>query len=69
MATLKKKTEVTAARSVSAAARPAARRPEPSYEEISQRARQIWESSGCQPGNDLENWLRAERELRNGSPA
>jgi len=69
MATLKKKTEVTSARSVSAAARPVAKRTEPSYEEISQRARQIWESSGCQPGHDLENWLRAESELRNGRPA
>jgi len=65
MATPKKKTEVTAARG--AAARPAAKRAEPTYDEISQRARQIWESSGCEPGHDEENWLRAERELRDGN--
>jgi hypothetical protein len=65
MATPKKKPEPTAARSA-ATARPAPQRAEPTYDEISQRARQLWESSGCQPGHDLENWLRAESELRNG---
>ena len=69
MATPKRKTEGTAPRGAAAASRPAAKHADPSYDEISQRARQIWESSGCQPGHDLENWLRAESELRNGRSA
>jgi len=70
MATPKRKTEATAARSAPVAAArttPAApTRAEPTYDQISQRAQQIWESSGREPGRDLENWLRAESELRNG---
>ncbi len=76
MATTKKKTttEIPAAR---VAARPqserrvevsaAASRAAPSYEDISRRAFEIWDSSGRQPGHDLENWLRAESELRQGA--
>jgi hypothetical protein len=35
----------------------------PSHDAISNRAREIWESSGQIDGRDLENWLQAEREL------
>jgi hypothetical protein len=77
MATPKKKIEPAAARSAVAAVPPApapkraepayaAKRAEPTYEQIAQRAKQIWESSGRQPGRDEENWLRAETELRTG---
>ncbi len=75
MATTKKKTttEVPAARvaarpqaerrvEVSSAA-PASKAP-PSYDDISRRAFEIWDAAGRQPGHDLENWLRAESELR-----
>jgi hypothetical protein len=35
----------------------------PSHDAISTRARDIWESSGQIDGQDLTNWLRAEKEL------
>ena len=37
---------------------------EPSPEEIQTRAFEIYVSEGCKEGSDLENWLRAEKELR-----
>jgi hypothetical protein len=37
----------------------------PSQEAISARARKIWETAGSPDGEDLDHWLRAERELRN----
>jgi Protein of unknown function (DUF2934) len=37
---------------------------EPTQEEIQTRAFQIYLSEGCKEGNDLEFWLRAEKELR-----
>jgi len=52
---------------VKAAAKPAtkARAPyEPTQEEIQTRAFEIFVSEGCKEGTDLENWLRAEKELR-----
>jgi hypothetical protein len=60
------------ANSVKAAPAPAAKtapkpvkaRREPTQEEIQIRAFEIFVSEGCQEGNDLENWLRAEKELR-----
>lgn len=75
MATTKKKTttEVPPAR---VAARPQAERrvevspkaaQPPSNDDISRRAFEIWDRSGRQPGHDLENWLRAESELRQGA--
>jgi hypothetical protein len=73
MATPKKKTEISARPQQSerrTSAKPAAAQPEaaasglqPTNEAVSQRAFQLWEEGGCQPGNELENWLRAEREL------
>jgi hypothetical protein len=40
----------------------AAPKAEPTYDQISARAYEIWQSG--QGGNDHENWVRAERELR-----
>ncbi len=37
---------------------------EPRPDQIAQRAFQIWEQTGRQPGRDLENWSQAEAELR-----
>jgi hypothetical protein len=34
-----------------------------SREEISQRAYQLYVQRGSEPGNDVEDWLRAEKEL------
>ena len=36
----------------------------PSHEEIAARAEEIYRQSGCVPGRDLENWVRAENELK-----
>jgi len=36
----------------------------PTPEQIAARAKSIWMKSGCQPGRDQENWLEAERQLR-----
>jgi HSP20 family protein len=33
------------------------------FNDIASRAYQIFEESGYQPGRDLENWFKAEREL------
>jgi hypothetical protein len=41
---------------------------EPTQEEIGVRAFEIYVSEGCQDGKDLENWLRAEQELRSQGP-
>ncbi len=35
-----------------------------SAELIAQRAREIWQRQGCPEGRDFENWLAAEKELR-----
>ena len=35
----------------------------PSYEQIAQRAQEIWQKKGCLPGQDEQNWLEAERQL------
>lgn len=38
--------------------------PEPSDEEIRQRAYEIYLAKGGAPGNEVEDWLQAEHELR-----
>ncbi len=38
----------------------------PDSHQISERARQIWEAKGCPSGQDVENWLEAEKQLRRG---
>lgn len=35
----------------------------PSEELIAQRAYEIYQQGGCQPGSELQNWLQAEAEL------
>jgi 3-oxoacyl-ACP reductase-like protein len=48
-----------------AKAAPAAGKPyTPTQEEIQTRAFEIYVSEGCKEGSDLENWLRAEKDLR-----
>jgi hypothetical protein len=37
------------------------------HEDISARARQLWENAGRPVGRDDEFWLQAERELRLGA--
>ncbi|HEX4836367.1 MAG TPA: DUF2934 domain-containing protein [bacterium] len=39
-------------------------RPRPSEDEIRARAYQIYIERGATPGHDLDDWLRAERELK-----
>jgi len=39
----------------------------PSHEAIADRARALWHAKGCPAGKDEENWLEAEKQLRNGS--
>jgi hypothetical protein len=34
------------------------------HEQIAERAKAIWMKSGCLAGRDKENWLEAERQLR-----
>lgn len=36
----------------------------PSHEQISERARSLWEERGRPEGRDLEHWFEAERALR-----
>jgi hypothetical protein len=36
----------------------------PTHEEIAQLARRYWEERGWQDGQAVQDWLRAERELR-----
>ena len=33
------------------------------FEDIEQRAYQIWQENGCRHGGDMEDWLQAEYEL------
>ncbi|GAB3442268.1 DUF2934 domain-containing protein [Insolitispirillum peregrinum] len=34
------------------------------HHQVSERAYHLWQAEGCQPGDDLRYWLRAEAELR-----
>ena len=36
----------------------------PSRQEVSRLAYSFWEGRGCVDGNDVEDWLRAEEELK-----
>lgn len=52
---------------------PGKSRPEkihPTQAEIALRAYHIYLERGCTPGNEMEDWVRAERELleKNGKP-
>lgn len=35
------------------------------HDRIAQRAYELWEQRGRQNGHEMEDWLRAERELKN----
>jgi DUF2934 family protein len=37
---------------------------EPTPDEVARRAYEMYEARGGEPGADLDDWLRAERELR-----
>jgi hypothetical protein len=37
---------------------------EPTHEEIARLAYQFWLERGCEHGHDLEDWKRAEEQLR-----
>lgn len=37
----------------------------PTRDQIAQRAYELYEKRGSQPGRDVEDWLTAETELRN----
>ena len=39
--------------------------PVPSPHEIRERAYQLYESRGCEAGQDEQDWLRAEQQLLN----
>lgn len=39
---------------------------EPTHEQIAARAFEIYLRNGCRPGEDEQNWLQAEKELRQG---
>lgn len=53
-----------AVKAAAPAGKPGKRGYEPTQEEIATRAFEIYVSEGCREGSDLENWLRAEGELR-----
>jgi hypothetical protein len=50
--------------SVQRQAEEASARPTPSHEEIRRRAYEIYLERGGLPGDELDDWLRAERELQ-----
>ena len=35
----------------------------PSHDRIRERAYELYESRGCEPGRDEQDWLRAEQEI------
>jgi hypothetical protein len=41
---------------------------QPTQEEIQTRAFEIYLAEGCREGSDLDNWIRAEQELRARGP-
>ena len=55
----------------SASLKPRVAKNQPTTEDISLRAYQIYLERGGAPGNELEDWVQAERELlgENGKPA
>ena len=46
------------------AVRPTTKGPMPTHEQISRRAHEIWLKRGSKPGQDEQNWLEAEAELK-----
>jgi hypothetical protein len=52
----------------SAASKPRAAKSAPTLEQIQARAYEIYLERRGAPGNQIEDWLRAERELASGGP-
>jgi hypothetical protein len=50
----------------SGAAASSGRQDEPTLDQIAERAYEIYQSRGGTDGQDMEDWLQAERELRRG---
>jgi len=46
------------------AIRPTTKGPTPTHEQISRRAHEIWLKRGSKPGQDEQNWLEAEAQLK-----
>jgi hypothetical protein len=44
----------------------AVQRPQPTTEQIAERAYEIYQSRGGTDGQDIEDWLEAERQLKRG---
>ena len=42
---------------------------DPAHDDIARRAYELYERSGYTPGREIEFWLEAERQLRDGSDA
>ncbi len=63
VATATKPAKVTAAKTKATTAADSI----PTYEQVSQRAYEIWVAKGYPQGKDMENWQQAEAELMKGS--
>ena len=35
----------------------------PSHDEIAQRAFELYQRRGCQPGHEMEDWIEAQKQL------
>jgi len=57
-------TAVATAPRPTVAATPSGTGATPSYDQIAQRAQELWKKKGCLPGQDEQNWLEAERQLK-----
>jgi Protein of unknown function (DUF2934) len=64
---MKSKHRFTAKATESVSSPAPAARPRPTHDEISARARQIWEKRGRPQGQDASIWLEAERSLLAGA--
>jgi hypothetical protein len=56
--------KTTRAASSVSAKKPRITKPQPTQEEIALRAYHIFLERGSTPGNEVEDWLQAERELK-----
>jgi len=64
MANTPKRKPATKNRTPKKAKAPVSKRRDPSHEEISRRAYELFEQRGGMHGQEHDDWLRAERELR-----
>ena len=54
----------TTLRPVGVQAPAATKTAKPTREQIARRAHEIWVKNGCKHGQDEQNWLEAERQLK-----